>query len=193
MQKKLWAIGLLAVFAAAACNNPGTDSGAKTSAEQNPCGLSAKDSAFIAGWNRFSHKTDSLLDSKKDVPVPRPLADECIAEYKRVYGGTQPVPTSANFTDYVAFNTGNIRKWIEDNDIFNRSNYIVIQFGIYTQNVVTTLHLNQHKVGRMTAFISPYLVLPTDATATQPASAGTPATRPPGGDIDPYNLGSLNP
>jgi hypothetical protein len=204
MQNKLWAIGLLAVFAAAACNNGGTDGGAKTPAAQNPCGLSANDSIFITGLNNFAQKfvaSDSAYSRSYNMPVPRTAADLWIKEYKDKFGATPPNLSGVKYTDYVAFNIPSFRDWIAKYDVFNRSKFIVIEFGIYTQAAADILNHDQDvnndiepaKIGKVTAFISPYLVLPTDATATQAATPGTPATRPAGDPIDPYNLGSLHP
>ena len=124
-----------------------------------------------------------------NVPVRVSLADECVAEYQRVYSVRfDPVAVQLAFTESIAFDGGLVNKWLADFRVFEQAKFLVLRLGIYTKNVVDTLNLDPNPanhvdpvhIGRLTAFVWPMIENALGRIIPHPT-------------LDPFNIGSLHP
>ena len=142
-------------------------------------------------WSVFSAAPPSSGQSRVafNVPVRVSLADECVAEYKRVYSDNfDAMAVQKAFTEFIAFDGGLVNKWLADFNVFGQAKFLVLRLGIYTKNVVDTLnadpdpanHVDPAHIGRLTAFVWPMIENAFGRVIAHPT-------------LDPFNIGSLHP
>lgn len=189
--RSVW-LGLLSISSLTACNNNATESSSTSKLDtikpvQEPRRITAVDSAFLFGWNSFANNKSGFKKTF-DIPINPELADECIRAYETAFQNTQ------GFTSAVLFNTAALKDWTVRSGAFDTRNQLfVLQFGIYTQNVIDRLNndadptnnIGLDHLNRITIFISPYQTF-TSSTQTRGVNSSNQT-------IAPFNLGSLHP
>lgn len=106
--------------------------------------FNAADTAFLAGWKRF----DTILPTAKfkfDEPVPRAVADDCIRQYKTIFGGS--IPPGMKLIHFVLFDTNELQSWFGGLPTNGESRSIIVEFGIYTESAIRVLNTDSLRSG----------------------------------------------
>ena len=113
-----------------------------------------------------------------DTVVNETLATGCIDEMGRVFSVTSDATLKAAYTKSVKFGSKALRDWLIQYDILEKSDSLSISFGMYTQDAIDELKLDQKYLNRVTVFIWPYKLESNGSLSSL---------------TKPFNIGSLHP
>ncbi len=124
----------------------------------------------------------------KHRPVNKTLAQECMAQYKKIHQNSSDPEVKKGFTDGVVFDKAELIAWL--NAIPTPS--VKICMGVYTPAFVQKYPAA--KEGRLTTFIFPSTTIPPlHIVKAGGGDGGDPGGDPGNDPNDPLNVGGLEP
>jgi hypothetical protein len=182
---------LLSICFFSSCNSESKTEATNKNAEMASEKTASGADSFYNGWKNFPNNQEKSNVVQFEVPLDAAIVDSCLTEYRNRLGTNPPNTSQIRFTYSVGFNTTKVQEWLQDADIFNNSDELKMEFGIYSQAAIDlskqmypsdpARQIPQSHLNRTTVFMSPYK---TGNRSIDPAT---------GNPLPSFNLGSLHP
>ena len=119
--------------------------------------------------------------------VDNTLAQGCVANYVKIHSNTTDPAVKATYSDGVVYDKAELIEYLKA----LKTPSVKITFGVYTAEYVKQYPTT--KVGRLTTFMYPSMVIPPDLKLVAGAYVAPGGGGDGGLDGDPLNVGTINP